>query len=71
MLAVVLIVGAGGRRRPRRTIAGFLGFGLAGMSASFAGWATVFALVAAVAGAGALVAAATQLAPEVPTGGGE
>ena len=37
--------------RGRAIVSGFLGFGLGGMSASFAGWNTVLALVAALLGA--------------------
>lgn len=40
--------------RGRIAIAGLLGFGLAGMSATFAGWAIAPAAVAAIAGAAAL-----------------
>lgn len=39
----------------RSVVAGVTGFGLAGMSASYAGGGTVVALVAAVAGAAGLV----------------
>ena len=52
--------GAGGRR----LIAGVVGFGMAGMSASFAGWPWWGAIGAAVAGAGILALLAGVFGPE-------
>ena len=43
-------------RELRSAVLGFLGFGLAGMSTSFAGWHDGFAIVAAIGGAAALIA---------------
>jgi hypothetical protein len=61
-VALLVLVGLGvnpdrGDIAPaRRTAAlGLLGFGLGGMSSSFAGWATALALLAAVAGAAVLI----------------
>ncbi len=42
----------------RRTVGAVLGFGMAGLSASYAGWNTPLALAAAVAGAAVAVALA-------------
>jgi hypothetical protein len=42
----------------RATVAGVLGFGLGGMSASFAGWNSGLAIVGAIGGAGLMIAAA-------------
>ena len=42
-------------------VAAVVGFGLGGMSASFAGWSTFFALLGAVAGAVLMTAAARYL----------
>lgn len=50
--------------RGRWIVSGLLGFGLGGMSASFAGWSVGLALVAALAGAGGLVAASRLLADD-------
>ena len=47
--------------RGRWAVAGVLGFGLGGMSASFAGWATLPALGGAVGGAALMVLAAHYL----------
>ena len=44
----------------QRTVAAVLGFGMAGLSASYAGWNTVLALGAAAAGAAVGVALAGQ-----------
>lgn len=48
----------------RLGVAGVAGFGLGGMSATFAGWATALALLAAVAGAIALGVLAVGLRPQ-------
>ena len=50
--------------RGRVAIAAVLGFGLAGMSASFAGWATGLAVAAAIVGAGAAVLVGRSLGVE-------
>ncbi len=47
--------------RGRYAVAGVLGFGLGGMSASFAGWVTLLALMAAAGGAALMVLAARYL----------
>lgn len=47
----------------RSIIAGTIGFGMAGMSATFADWHAVLALVAALVGAAALVAVARVFEP--------
>lgn len=47
----------------RSVLAAFLGFGMGGMSAAFAGWSSIFAFAAALVGAGALVAVAVWLGP--------
>lgn len=46
--------------RGRRAVASVLGFGMAGLSASYAGWNAGLALVAALAGAAVGVALAGQ-----------
>lgn len=48
----------------RSVVAGIVGFGMAGMSASFGGWTSVLAFLAAVAGAVGLVVVAFWLGPE-------
>jgi hypothetical protein len=48
----------------RSVVAGVLGFGLGGMSSSFAGWNTVMAALAAIAGAVIAVAASRYLGVE-------
>ena len=45
----------------RSVVAAVVGFGLGGMSASFAGWSTFLALLGAVAGAVLMTAAARYL----------
>ena len=45
----------------RAVVAGLLGFGLGGMSASFGGWNTGLAFVGAIGGAGLMVAGAKYL----------
>ena len=45
----------------RRVVAGVLGFGLGGMSASFAGWASGPAVLAAIGGAALMIVAAQYL----------
>ena len=50
--------------RGRYLVAAVAGFGLGGMSASFGGWNTVLALLAAVAGGAAGVASAYYLGVE-------
>lgn len=52
----------------RSVVAGVFGLGIAGMSATYAGWPVAAALVAAVAGAGALVFLARWLAPTPGSG---
>lgn len=47
----------------RTLVAGVFGFGLAGMSATFAGWHPIVALIAAGLGAAALVFVARAFAP--------
>lgn len=47
----------------RSIVAGAFGFGMAGMSATFAGWHWILALVAAVLGAAALVAVSRAFEP--------
>ncbi len=47
----------------RSLVAGTAGFGMAGMSATFAGWHVIVAFIAAVLGAVALVAIARAFAP--------
>ncbi len=47
--------------RGRYIVAAVMGFGMGGMSASFGGWNDVLAVVAAVAGSAAAVAAARYL----------
>jgi hypothetical protein len=51
-------------RRGRTVVAAAMGFGLAGMSATFAGWAAPLAFVGALLGAGFLVAVAVMFGPE-------
>jgi hypothetical protein len=50
----------------RLALAGSLGFGLAGLSASYAGWPVVAALGAAAVGAGVMIAIARFLGPGEP-----
>jgi hypothetical protein len=47
--------------RGRSVLVAVLGFGLGGMSASYAGWPTAVAFAAAVSGAGLLVASGRHL----------
>ena len=54
-------------RRGRLVLAAVLGFGLAGMSTSYAGWPTGLAFVAAVGGALGLAAVAHRYGPSTPT----
>ena len=54
-------------RRGRITVAAVLGFGLAGLSASYGGWATLPALLAAAVGAAGLGVAANWLGPDADT----
>ena len=66
VMGVALLVPfiVGWRRGPRRDLAGLIvGFGIAGMSASFAGWAPVLAFVAAAVGGLAIATGARLLAP--------
>lgn len=60
LTAIPFVLGAG-TLPPRQVTAALLGLGLGGLSSSFAGWSTVLAAVAAVAGGGALAALATVL----------
>lgn len=48
----------------RSIVAGIVGFGMAGMSASFGGWPPMLAIVGALAGAAALVVVARVFGPE-------
>jgi len=50
-------------RMGRSALAGFLGFGMAGMSASYADWSPVLTLIGALAGATALVAVGFWFGP--------
>lgn len=50
--------------RGRATVAGAVGFGMGGLSATFAGWPPGLALLAALAGGGAMVLVARVLGPE-------
>lgn len=52
--------------RGRMLVGGLSGFGLAGMSASFAGWPSVAAFAGAIAGATGVAAIARRLGPAVP-----
>ena len=47
----------------RAAVAGVTGFGMAGMSATFAGWNGVLALAAAVVGAAVMAIVALRLGP--------
>ena len=47
----------------RSVVAGSVGFGIAGMSATFAGWHPLVAVVAAILGAAAMVTVARVFAP--------
>ena len=47
----------------RALVAGTIGFGIAGMSATFAGWHPAVSLVAAILGGAALVAVSRAFAP--------
>ena len=49
--------------RGRMAIAALAGFGMGGLSATFAGWATALALLAAVVGAAAMGYVARHLGP--------
>ena len=53
----------------RSVVAFVLGFGLAGMSSAFAGWATALTLVAAIVGGVMLVGVARWLGPEAASTG--
>lgn len=75
-LAIVAGIGllapfvVGGRWRPPRSLAaGVMGFGMAGMSASYAGWGAGLAIAAAVAGGAGLAAVARWAS--TPKRGGE
>ena len=48
----------------RLVLGGVVGFGMAGMSASFGGWSPLLSFVGAVAGAAGLIAVAFWLGPE-------
>jgi uncharacterized membrane protein AbrB (regulator of aidB expression) len=48
----------------RSIVAGLVGFGMAGMSASFGGWPPVLAVLGAIAGAAAMVAVARVFGPD-------
>jgi hypothetical protein len=55
--------------RGRVTVAATLGFGLGGMSASFAGWGTTLSVVGAIAGATLAVVSARYLGFDEDEGG--
>jgi len=57
--------------RGRYVVAGALGFGLAGMSATFAGWPALGAVAAALGGCGFLILVATRYAPAADDGANE
>lgn len=48
----------------RSIVAGLVGFGMAGMSASFGGWPPALAVLGALAGAAAMVAVARLFGPD-------
>ncbi|MCL1692697.1 MAG: hypothetical protein M3096_03330 [Actinomycetia bacterium] len=48
----------------RSIVAGLVGFGMAGMSASFGGWPPALAILGALAGAAAMVAVARVFGPD-------
>jgi len=48
----------------RSVVAGVVGFGMAGMSASFGGWPPALAVLGALAGAAAMVAVARYFGPD-------
>lgn len=48
----------------RSIVAGLVGFGMAGMSASFGGWPPAFAIVGAFAGAAAMALVAKVFGPD-------
>ncbi len=48
----------------RSIVAGLVGFGMAGMSASFGGWPPALAILGAFAGAAAMVAVARVFGPD-------
>jgi hypothetical protein len=50
--------------RGRAVVAGALGFGMGGLSATFAGWPAGLALLAAVAGSGAMALVSRLFGPE-------
>ena len=50
--------------RGRAAVAGAVGFGMGGLSATFAGWPGGLALLAAVAGSGAMVLVSRLFGPE-------
>lgn len=50
--------------RGRAVVAGAVGFGMGGLSATFAGWPAGLALLAAVAGGGAMVLVSRLFGPE-------
>lgn len=54
--------------RGRFALAAALGFGLAGMSATFAGWPGLWVFAAALGGAALTVVVAARYGPGVPTG---
>ena len=56
--------------RGRFGLAAALGFGLAGMSATFAGWSAALAFAAAVAGAAVSTVIAYRYGPDTHTGSG-
>ena len=52
----------------RQVVAGLLGFGLGGMSASYAGWAAGLAILAAIGGVGVGLLSVRLLGVEDPDG---
>jgi hypothetical protein len=53
--------------RGRAVVAGVTGFGMGGMSASYAGWSSWLALVGAAAGAGVMAFLAKRFGPRSET----
>ena len=66
-LAVPFVVGSA-RHLPRLAVGALLGFGLGGMSSSFAGWPSVVAFLGAIGGGGVLAIGAMYLAPTAGEG---
>lgn len=54
-------------RRGRFALAGLIGFGMAGLSALYAGWPELLAIGAGLAGTAGLIGVSIWLAPETET----